>query len=55
MLQRLHHQAAQQLEVSHALPSKLAVRDARDLIAYPFLSLARAPAGNPHVASGCVS
>jgi plasmid replication initiation protein len=55
MLQRLHHQAARQLAVSRALPSELAVGDAQDLVAYPFLSLARAPAGNPRAAIGCVS
>jgi plasmid replication initiation protein len=55
MLQQLHHQARQQLAVSRALPSELAAGDAQDLMAYPFLSLARASAGNPRAASGCVS
>ncbi|MEQ1516119.1 MAG: replication initiator protein A [Usitatibacteraceae bacterium] len=41
MSSRLSHQDTQQLELFRALPGDFAVRDAQDLMAYPFFSLAK--------------
>ncbi|MEQ8167167.1 MAG: replication protein, partial [Alphaproteobacteria bacterium] len=46
----------QQLELFRALPNDLAPRDAQDLMAYPFFSLAKSPRTTPiNYRSGAVA
>ncbi len=40
-MRRKHHSERDQLELFRALPGDLAPRDAQDLMAYPFFSLAK--------------
>ena len=40
-MRRSHHSERDQLELFRALPGDLAPRDAQDLMAYPFFSLAK--------------
>ena len=48
-MRRSHVLEREQLDLFRALPGDLAPRDAQDLMAYPFFSLAKSKIGRAHV------